>query len=352
MNIGLLPAQRILVIAPHPDDESLGCGGTIARYTRSGATVELVVVSDGAALEEPDGRHEDVVAARLQEITAAAAILGIQQMHPLSLPDGQLALYESQIRQSVYQHLTTFQPDLVLTPSLIDGHADHVAVGRVILQLFRELAGWQLAFYEVLVPLRFNWLVDITEVMKQKETAVCRYQRSLFGQPTLFSEAFRALNLFKSAFVHHPGFFEALWVLQAPPTDQEVIEWATYGFQPQDGEQFSLWSVKGIDEVLFALREQTTALTVAQTQNDYLQQENAAFQHRLHEQIALNTTLQQTIEQQAREDQQREVHFPTWVRRFLRSHLASMFPVGSRGHTVLRRCKRRISQYTSKSPSE
>ena len=58
--------------------------------SRDGAVVSLLVVSDGAAIEEPDGYHEDMVAIRKQELTAAAAILGISQLHELGLPDGQL----------------------------------------------------------------------------------------------------------------------------------------------------------------------------------------------------------------------------------------------------------------------
>ena len=88
MNVGLPPAQRILVLAPHPDDESLSCGGMIVRYVRDGAVVSLLVVSDGAAIEEPDGYHEDVVAIRRQELTAAAAILGISQLHDVIAGQG------------------------------------------------------------------------------------------------------------------------------------------------------------------------------------------------------------------------------------------------------------------------
>jgi len=57
-----------------------------------------------------------------------------------------------------------------------------------------------LAFYEVLAPLRFNMLVEITDVASIKEQAIRCYQRSLFQQPDLFWEAFRALNMAKSAF--------------------------------------------------------------------------------------------------------------------------------------------------------
>jgi N-acetylglucosamine malate deacetylase 1 len=352
VNLGLPPAQRILVLAPHPDDESLSCGGTIVRYVRDGAVVSLLVVSDGAAIEEPDGYHEDVVAIRRQELTAAAAVLGISQLHELELPDGQLVHHPGRIQEAIRAQLADFRPDLVLAPSPIDGHSDHVTVGRITLQLFRETPGWTLAFYEGLAPLRFNWLVEITEVAPLKEKAIHCYQRSLFQQPTLFWEAFHALNVAKSAFVHRPGLFEALWVLHTPPTDYEIIEWATYGFQPHDNGQPTLRTVQQIDELLFALQEKATTLADVQKRHDALQRENTELQRQLHEQVAVNSALRQTVESRTQGFQQERSQFSLKFPLFLRHHVERAFPTGSPRRAVLDAVKRRIIQYTSKSPSE
>jgi len=138
VNVELPPAQRIFVIAPHPDDESLGCGGTIARYVRNEAIVNLLVISDGAAIEEPDGQQADVVTARMQEMVTATKILGIQTGTDIRIADGQLALHTAQVHEAIQKQLVTFQPDLVLAPSPIDGHNDHVTVGRIALHLFRS----------------------------------------------------------------------------------------------------------------------------------------------------------------------------------------------------------------------
>jgi N-acetylglucosamine malate deacetylase 1 len=352
MHIGLPLARRILVIAPHPDDESLGCGGIIALYVQSGATVEVLVVSDGAALEEPEGAHNDLAAARAHEMTAATAALGIHHVHQLALPDGHLAQHQTTIAHALRDRIATFQPELVLAPSPIDGHVDHTTVGHVILGLFRQMPGWRLAFYEVFAPLRFNWLVEITEVLEQKERAVRCYQRSLFGQPGLFWEAFRALNLVKSAVVHRHGFFEALWLLEAPPSDQEVLAWATYGFQPHDGEHSTLWSVKGIDELLFALQEKTAALTTAQQRGLSLEHENAILRAQVRAQTEVNGRLQHAMEQREQARPRDGDLGSTRDGGFLRHQLKRMFPVGSPGRARLRRLKRVLAQYTSKSPSE
>ena len=72
MQIALPAASRVLVVAPHPDDESLGCGGTIANYTRGGSTVALLVISDGAALDDRNENATNLAAERIQETKAAA----------------------------------------------------------------------------------------------------------------------------------------------------------------------------------------------------------------------------------------------------------------------------------------
>ncbi|HXG19091.1 MAG TPA: PIG-L family deacetylase [Methylomirabilota bacterium] len=352
MEIALPPANRVLVVAPHPDDESLGCGGTIARYTRNGIAVALLVVSDGGALDEQSENAGDLVARRAQETMAAAAALGVSQVDFLGLPDGQLAQYRAELAHAVRQHLTQCTPDLIFCPSPIDGHPDHAVVARVLLQLHRELPGWTLAFYELHTPLRPNWLVNISEVLPIKEQAVLCYQRSLFGQPHFFWETVRGLNQARSFFVHQPGFFEALWVTRAPLTDQEVIEWSTFDFHPQSSEDLTLRALKGVDECLFLLKERSAEAASRQQQIETLQQEKESLQQQLHNQAALLASLQQILERQNRELQALQHSFTKWVRQFCRRYMDRRFPVGTRTRAVLRRLNRLRLQYTSKSPSE
>jgi len=352
VNTDLPPAKRVVVIAPHPDDESLGCGGTIARFAKNGAEVRLLVVSDGAAIEEPDGRHEDIVAVRTQELEAATKILGIQHLRTLQLPDGRLTHHEAQIHTALSDYLTTVQPDLVLAPSLIDGHQDHVIVGRIALQLLRTTPGWTLAFYEVLAPLRFNTLVDITDVASIKETAIRCYQRSLFQQPQLFWDAFRALNVAKSAFVHHSGLFEAFWVLHAPPSDHEIIAWATYGFQPSHNGQGPLQRVKDVDDLVFAVQEKMQQLANTDQQIHTLRSELTAATQKLQHQETLIAALQLASNKSATPAQDSRAECLTKETSLFRQCLEYVFPPGSSRRSALSVVKRRLTQYTSKSPNE
>lgn len=72
----LPPARRVLVFAPHPDDEVFGCGGVLALYAQLGAQVQVVVVSDGAAQVRAEQRDRHFQA-RAAESRAALACLGV-----------------------------------------------------------------------------------------------------------------------------------------------------------------------------------------------------------------------------------------------------------------------------------
>lgn len=131
---GLIGKRPLLVLAPHPDDETLGCGATVARARALGAQVRLVVVSDGAAspgADEPATLRER----RARELALAAGRLGVPADHVTSLgfPDGQLPVHEPRIVRSVGAVLdgdgTAHRP-IVFAPSPYDPHPDHAAVGR------------------------------------------------------------------------------------------------------------------------------------------------------------------------------------------------------------------------------
>src|SRR5665213_2709092 len=83
-----------LIIAPHPDDETLGCGGLIASQARAGQAVDIVFLTDGAASHpgHPTLSPAQLAGARRDEAVAAAAILGVRadRLHFFNLPDSTL----------------------------------------------------------------------------------------------------------------------------------------------------------------------------------------------------------------------------------------------------------------------
>ncbi len=135
-----LAARRLLVIAPHPDDEAIGAWG-LMRRRRVGASVRVIVVSDGAASHPGSLRWppERLATERRRETRRAMATLGLapSAVRFLGLPDGVLdmARVEEALRQAMRRCPA---PDLIVGPLATDAHADHRAVARAISRLPRR----------------------------------------------------------------------------------------------------------------------------------------------------------------------------------------------------------------------
>jgi LmbE family N-acetylglucosaminyl deacetylase len=119
------PPGRVVVVAPHPDDEILGVGGTMALLAAAGAHTVLVAVTDGEASHP--GRQEELRRLRPQESVAAAACLGArpERTHRLGHPDG--AIDGHRLGAELTELIRP--GDLLLAPWCRDGHPDHDVVG-------------------------------------------------------------------------------------------------------------------------------------------------------------------------------------------------------------------------------
>jgi LmbE family N-acetylglucosaminyl deacetylase len=138
-----LPDADVVVVAPHPDDETLGAGGLICAAARSGRRVRIVVCTDGeAASDAPDlgARRRSETLAALDVLTGGAGV----EVEFLGLPDGGLDVVSAAVADVVAPMLAS-RP-LLVAPWSLDGHPDHDAVGRRCAELADGLgavAVWQ-----------------------------------------------------------------------------------------------------------------------------------------------------------------------------------------------------------------
>ncbi|GAB6901662.1 PIG-L deacetylase family protein [Kineosporia succinea] len=149
----LLPVvagQPVTMIAPHPDDESLGAGGLLHRLSAAGCSLTVAIVTDGAAgyPSANPAQRQELVRTRRRETWAAIRELGRHGAQPvfLDIPDGEATEHE----QEITQRLADLLPDggLVLAPWPDDPHPDHQAVGRAA-RIAAARAGLELWQYPI-----------------------------------------------------------------------------------------------------------------------------------------------------------------------------------------------------------
>ena len=125
-----LPANtgRLVVVAPHPDDETLGAGGLMHDLAKRGWDVQVVVASDGSASHPGVGK---LAALRAREVARACRILGVTQP-PLLLnfPDGAVGAHHEALTRELLPLVRA--TDIVVAPRRGDGHADHEATALAV----------------------------------------------------------------------------------------------------------------------------------------------------------------------------------------------------------------------------
>jgi len=138
---------RIIVFAPHPDDETLGCGGTIAKKLAEGYEVIIVVMTDGRFLLlksfgiDDDPSPEQVKDIRRGEVLRATKILGVPEENVIFLDfvDGTLKENEETAEEKIAEILERYKPLEVYFPFERDAHPDHQAANRIIKRAVEKL---------------------------------------------------------------------------------------------------------------------------------------------------------------------------------------------------------------------
>lgn len=188
-------AHRALVIAPHPDDETLGCGGTLARLAPT-CDIHVLLVTNG---DGGGGLPPETSAIRKQEMAAAVRTLGIANdvLH-LDEPDGRFD-DTSSFREALAAIVQRLQPDWVFLPWLGDSHPDHSRISRASSQVLRRSGVEQVLYYETWNPVPATHVVDITSVLETKKAAVLCHATALkYGN---YLDAMLGLNAYRALYL-------------------------------------------------------------------------------------------------------------------------------------------------------
>jgi LmbE family N-acetylglucosaminyl deacetylase len=253
--------ERVLVLAPHPDDETLGCGGTLRLLIESGKTVKVVFLTSGDKgdpehslsriqkdkkdeAETPfysrrgqgnvsDGSHfTEYASLREKESVKALKVLGVSDYQFLRFPDRELHTHFEDVFECVRAITSDYLPDTVYGPSIIELNPDHRATAEVSFRMQREAIAdsnggkkLRLVFYEVSTPFRPNMLTDITSAFGKKKKAMKAYKSQL--RLINFIDYITALNTVRALTVK-ARFVEAFWLIEQPLSDEERARWLAY----------------------------------------------------------------------------------------------------------------------------
>ena len=158
-------SRSALVLAPHADDETIGCGGTILAKTAAGTAVRVVIAADGG---DPVRRAECVEACRR---------LGVHEddVKFLGFPDGALGEHVAEIVELLRALVRDFSPSELYAPSTIDAHPDHRALATAVDRLVpSELRNTDVFAYPVWFWNRWAWVDRATPRWQQRLQLVWR----------------------------------------------------------------------------------------------------------------------------------------------------------------------------------
>jgi N-acetylglucosamine malate deacetylase 1 len=198
---GVNIVQNVLVVAAHPDDEILGCGGTIAKHVKNGDIVNVVILVEGVTSRDKNrdisNRNEEL--SRLGDIAKKAnGFLGVDSLNLHDFPDNRLdSLDRLDLIKKVEEFIKKFNPQIVYTHHCGDVNIDHRRIHEAVVTacrpipnhcvkrlLFFEVASsteWQTSYFvSSFVP---NYFVDISNFLDLKLKALEIYKCEMRDYP-------------------------------------------------------------------------------------------------------------------------------------------------------------------------
>ena len=198
--------KNILVISPHPDDEAIGCGGTICTHIKNGDIVHVIFLTSGE--KGGHGKPEELtIATREQEAKDAARILKIEQTDFWREPDGNFEASENNIARLI-EKINVFKPAVIYVPHNNEDHHDHKSAYDLVKQTLQNhdhiIDKPEIFCYELWKPIQQIDLVqDISDHVELKREAIRAHKSQC--EVMDFDEAILGLNRYRGEMHSWPG---------------------------------------------------------------------------------------------------------------------------------------------------
>ena len=164
--------KNILVLAPHMDDEIIGCGGVICKHIQNGDSVAVVYFTRGDKGNKNFSSDNTLSNIRKIEMQHSNEILGIQKTYFLDFEDGTNDDWGSK-KEELRELYLDINPDLVYLPPYYDLHLDHRKTNWLFKEATESLNVCDLCIYEVWTPINPNMIINITQQIDTKISAIC-----------------------------------------------------------------------------------------------------------------------------------------------------------------------------------
>ncbi|MDJ0677005.1 MAG: PIG-L deacetylase family protein [Calothrix sp. MO_167.B42] len=189
--------MKVLVVAAHPDDEVLGCGGAIAKHTQQGDTVHVLIMAEGATsrtLQRDREKVKNELSALAVAAQQASEILGVQSLKLHDFPDNRMDSCDLlDVIKVIENKISQYQPEIIYTHHGGDVNIDHCFIHKAVVTAARPIPGQvvkTLLFFEIAsstewqtpasaLPFTPNWFVDISETLSLKMKALIAYDSEM-----------------------------------------------------------------------------------------------------------------------------------------------------------------------------
>lgn len=173
-----LHEKKVLVLSPHPDDDVIGCGGTLSRYHLMGAEIAVVYMTDGRK-GNSRYREDELVCMRQEEARRASKIIGVNRLIFLDNRDSELTTSYRTITE-LSEILSDYKPEAVFLPFFMDNHHDHIATSQIFFSASKSFTSCMCYSYGIWTPLpTFNVVSDITTYLETQILALNEHKSQL-----------------------------------------------------------------------------------------------------------------------------------------------------------------------------
>ncbi len=174
--------KRILILAPHPDDESIGCCGLIQRAIKERKDVYIIILTDGSASLDNYAKNQ-IINERRSLARNVADRLNITKLFFLDFPDGKMRLNHPEV-EKLHTLMKEIHPEQVFIPSHLEGWSDHVIVKRLIKELWSDISEvyeycvWFWYYFSLRIDWKSTYVLRMTRNEHRNKKRILEYYTS------------------------------------------------------------------------------------------------------------------------------------------------------------------------------